>query len=152
MAMKIRTHSHTHTVEQITSQLNNILNIFKYKLNILKYLIFFFFCWNIIHSLGLPRWCSWSCSDPCRSQLVVQVMQWSASANAEDMKLGFNPWVRKTSSWRRAWQPTPVFLPRVSIDRGAWQATVHGVTKSRTRLKRLSTHACTLFHWLLVYL
>ena len=43
MAMKIRTHSHTHTVEQITSQLNNILNIFKYKLNILKYLIFFFF-------------------------------------------------------------------------------------------------------------
>ena len=26
------------------------------------------------------------------------------------------------------------------IDRGAWQATVHGVTKSQTRLKRLSTH------------
>ena len=23
----------------------------------------------------------------------------------------FNPWVRKIS-WRRAWQPTPVFLPR----------------------------------------
>ena len=23
---------------------------------------------------------------------------------------GFNPWVRKTP-WRRAWQPTPVFLP-----------------------------------------
>ena len=22
----------------------------------------------------------------------------------------FNPWVRKIS-WRRAWQPTPVFLP-----------------------------------------
>ena len=28
-----------------------------------------------------------------------------------------------------------------SIDRGAWQATVHGVAQSRTRLKRLSTHA-----------
>ena len=25
-------------------------------------------------------------------------------------RLGFNPWVRKIS-WRRAWQPTPVFLP-----------------------------------------
>ena len=25
------------------------------------------------------------------------------------------------------------------VDRGAWQATVHGVTKSRARLKRLST-------------
>ena len=26
------------------------------------------------------------------------------------------------------------------MDRGAWRATVHGVEKSRTRLKRLSTH------------
>ena len=25
-------------------------------------------------------------------------------------KNGFNPWVRKIP-WRRAWQPTPVFLP-----------------------------------------
>ena len=25
-------------------------------------------------------------------------------------------------------------------DRGAWQATVHGITKSRTQLKWLSTH------------
>ena len=30
------------------------------------------------------------------------------------------------------------------MDRGAWQATVHGVTKSQTQLKRLSTHMCTL--------
>ena len=28
-----------------------------------------------------------------------------------------------------------------SVDRGAWQATVHGVAKSQTRLKRLSTHS-----------
>ena len=27
------------------------------------------------------------------------------------------------------------------MDRGAWQATVHGVSKIRTLLKRLSTHA-----------
>ena len=27
-----------------------------------------------------------------------------------------------------------------SMDRGAWQATVHGVSKSQTRLKQLSTH------------
>ena len=26
------------------------------------------------------------------------------------------------------------------MNRGAWRATVHGVTKSRTRLKRLSMH------------
>ena len=30
------------------------------------------------------------------------------------------------------------------MNRGAWQATVHGVAKSRTQLKRLSTHAVRL--------
>ena len=28
-------------------------------------------------------------------------------------RCGFDPWVRKIP-WRRAWQPTPVFMPRVS--------------------------------------
>ena len=36
--------------------------------------------------------------------------------------------------WRRKWQPTPVFLPENPMDGGAWQATVHGVTKSQTQL------------------
>ena len=30
------------------------------------------------------------------------------------------------------------------IDRGVWQATVHSVAKSRTRLKQLSMRACTV--------
>ena len=34
-------------------------------------------------------------------------------------------------SWRRKWQPTPVFLPGES-HRGAWRATVHGVAESDT--------------------
>ena len=29
-----------------------------------------------------------------------------------------------------------------SVDRGAWWAAVHGVAQGRTRLKRLSMHAC----------
>ena len=29
---------------------------------------------------------------------------------------------------------------RIPMDGGAWRTTVHGVTKSRTRLKRLGTH------------
>ena len=32
------------------------------------------------------------------------------------------------------------------MDRGAWPATVHGVAKSQTRLKRLSTHAHRIYH------
>ena len=42
--------------------------------------------------------------------------------------------------WRRKWQPTPVFLPGESQNRGAWRAAVCGVAQSRTRLKWLSSH------------
>ena len=31
--------------------------------------------------------------------------------------------------WRKAQQPTPVFLPENPMDRGDWQATVHGITE-----------------------
>ena len=56
-------------------------------------------------------------------------------------RLGFSPWVGKIP-WRRAWQPTPAFLPDESMDRGAWQDIVHGVAQSQKRLKRLSRLAC----------
>ena len=34
----------------------------------------------------------------------------NSPASARDMRYGFDPWVGKIP-WRRAWQPTPVFLP-----------------------------------------
>ena len=57
-------------------------------------------------------------------------------------KHGFISWVGKIP-WRRAWQPTPVLLRGES--HGAWWATAHRVTQSRTRLKRLSTNAGGLY-------
>ena len=36
--------------------------------------------------------------------------------------------------WRRKWQLTPVFLLENPKDRGAWWATVHGVTDTRTNM------------------
>ena len=42
--------------------------------------------------------------------------------------------------WRRAWQPTPVFLPGESHGQRTWWAKVHGVAKSWTWLKWLSMH------------
>ena len=45
----------------------------------------------------------------------------------------FYPRVRKIP-WRREWQPTPVFLLGNPMDRGAWQATVHGVARVRQDL------------------
>ena len=62
-----------------------------------------------------------------------------SACNAGDP--GLIPWSGR-SPWRRECLPTPVFLPgegnvhllqhsclENSMDRGAWQATVHGVTE-----------------------
>ena len=76
----------------------------------------FFTCWAIREALlfGLTRWCG-------SKESICQCRRCK--------RCGFNPWVRKIS-WRRKWQPTPVFLPGNSHDRGAWWTTVHEVTKS----------------------
>ena len=50
-----------------------------------------------------------------------------------------HPWVRKTP-WRRKWPPIPIFLPGESQRQRSLAS--HTVTKTRTRLKRLTTHAC----------
>ena len=39
---------------------------------------------------------------------------------------------------------------RIPMDRGAWRAMVHGVTKSPTQLKRFSMHAPPISNFLLV--
>ena len=36
--------------------------------------------------------------------------------------------------YRRKWQPIPIFLPGKLMDRGAWGATVYGVTRVRHNL------------------
>ena len=45
-------------------------------------------------------------------------MGFSGDSNGKDSTCnagdGFHPWVGKMP-WRRAWQPTPVFLPRESL-------------------------------------
>ena len=43
----------------------------------------------------------------------------------------FDPWVGKIPQ-RRKWQPTSVFLPGKSMDRGVWWATVQGHKESDT--------------------
>ena len=45
--------------------------------------------------------------------------------------------------WRRAWQPTPVFLLENPMDRGAWRATVQEAAKSHTWLSDWPFH----FSW-----
>ena len=54
-----------------------------------------------------------------------------------------DPWVRKIP-WRRAWQPIPVFLLENPMDRGAWWATVHVVSKSQTQLSDQALHGTAM--------
>ena len=44
-----------------------------------------------------------------------------------------SPWVEKIP-WRRKWQPLLYSCLGNPMDKGAWWATVHGVTKSQTQL------------------
>ena len=73
------------------------------------------------------------------SQVVLVVKNLPASSG--DLRDRFDPWVRKIP-WRRAWQPTPVFLPggphvqRSLVGFSPW------VTQSRTQLKWLNMDAC----------
>ena len=55
-------------------------------------------------------------------------------------RLGFDPWVGKIP-WRRALQPSPVFLPgELHGQRSLVGYCLNRVEKSRTQLKRLSMH------------
>ena len=82
-----------------------------------------------------------------------------ANANTGDLKgHRFNPWVGKLP-WRRAWQPTPVFLPEEPMNREAWQAITYRVAKSQIQWKGLRMHTyetlptlCTVFLLLFICL
>ena len=51
-----------------------------------------------------------------------------------------HPWVEKIP-WRKAWHPTPVFLPEESLGQRSLVGYSHRVAKSQTQLKQPSTHA-----------
>ena len=100
-----------------------------------------------------PSYCSVVYSSHCRSSLTYLRLWlglrelWKGEAlrhlgvAKRHRRRRFDPWVRK-SSWRREWQPTPVFLPGESQGQWSLAGTVHRVAKSQNRLKQLSMHAC----------
>ena len=57
-------------------------------------------------------------------------------ANAGDIGA---PWVG-TIPWRKAWQPTLVFLPEESHGQRNLESYVHRVTESQIQLKQIGTH------------
>ena len=93
------------------------------------------------HTLGVPRAATWA--------LVVK----NPPANAGDIRnaelilgLGRSPGGGHGRSLQYSCLENP-------MDRRAWWATVRGITKSQTRLKRLSTRTCKSTHtadWLAI--
>ena len=87
--------------------------------------------------------CPWfSFTDTCKCGTSDKE---SACQRRRNKRRGFNPWIRK-SPWRRAWEPTPVFL--LGESHGQRSLAVHQVTKSQTRQKPLSIHAPMTYHLL----
>ena len=57
----------------------------------------------------------------------MQVSQTHLQENQCHLKFYF---AHSNPSWRRKWQPTPIFLPGESMDdKGAWQVTVHRISR-----------------------
>ena len=60
----------------------------------------------------------------------------------------FNPWWGRSPPGGRNGKPLQYYCLENPMDRGAWQASVHGVAKSQTQLKQLSTHCAKCnYHW-----
>ena len=59
--------------------------------------------------------------------------------SAGDVRHRFDPWVGKIPGAGRGY-PHQYFCLENPIDRGAWQTTVHRITKSQIWLKELSMH------------
>ena len=57
----------------------------------------------------------------------------SACQGSRRRRLGFDPWV-KNIPWKRKCNPLQYSYLENPMDRGAWRATVHGLTKNQTRL------------------
>ena len=93
-----------------------------------------------VSTLTLSTWNQHQVPQVRASQVVLVIKKNKPSCQCKrHKKCGFDPWVGKMP-WRRAWQHTPIFLLESPMDRGLWQAIVHTVAKSWSRLKRLNTH------------
>ena len=108
--------------------------------------------WTLVSCIAVRFFTIWAIrEDQCEKEFSLISLRYGfpggtsckalASQCKRHKRWGLDPWLGKTP-FRRAWQPTPISLPGEFHGHGAWWATVHGVAKSWTWLKRLSTHAC----------
>jgi len=126
-----------------------------------KYL-FIYFNWRLItlqccsgfcHTL---TWISHGCTCVITTDNYFKSYSFPGGSDGKESACNAGDWGSIPGLGRpleREWQHIPVFLPENSIDRGAWRATVRGVTKSQTWLNQLTLsharHSLKLFYILL---
>ena len=104
----------------------------RFRCTYVPHLLYPFLCWFTFKLLPCPGYCKLCCNAHWGAFLEVMVFfrymsRW-ASPVTQLVKLprrpGLNPWVGKMTQ-RRAWQPTPVYLPGESPwteEPGGWQS------------------------------
>ena len=108
--------------------------------------VFALWCWR--RFLRVP----WTARRSNQSILKEISPEYSLEGLMLKLKLPyFGHLMQRTDSWRRKWQPTPVFLPGESQGRGAWWAAVCGVTQSQTRLKWVSSSSNMREHYVFFF-
>ena len=80
----------------------------------------------------------------CASQVALVVKNPSVNAGNQEMYVWSLGLEKSPGGGHR--NPLQYSCLKNPMDRGAWQATVHRVTQSKTCLKQLSTHACMHIH------
>ena len=90
-----------------------------------------------------PRADPWDGSMEARTSQVAPVVK-NPPANAGNLRdSGLIPGLGRSPGGRQG-NPLQYSCLENPMDRGAWRAAAHRVTKSQTRLKQLSMHACSL--------
>ena len=118
-------------INKMVSEHNMLICMFYTQLRLSFFLLIFLYKNKNLTRLrlfqGLPRWLSgkqFACNANCRRR-------------------GFNSWVGKIS-WKRKWQPTPVFLPGES-PRTEESGGLQSIESQRVGHDRMTKHAQRLF-------
>ena len=78
------------------------------------------------------------------SQAVLMVKKPQAhSGDVRDIN-GLDLWVGKIP-WRRAWQPTPAFLPGESHGQGSLGGRPQSTGRKELEMTEVTQHACTVY-------
>ena len=106
--------------------------------------------WLLLFVLVLPCWPFW----PSKHLCLINFPGFPGGASGKRTHLPIQE-MQKMCVWSLGWEDpleegtathSSILAWRISMDRGAWWATVHGAVKSQTQLKRFNPHTHSSCH------